>query len=122
MLARMTKRTELRRSRELPTARNPRRLAKLAKVTPLPDTVWDRDFRLGSASCVVMIQSPDHREGDDLPSIDGLTLAGSGDVLVGPNVAEQAIALGIPGVNTSTWNYAGGIGDDGQAQPDCGAK
>ena len=62
-----------------------------------PDVVWDRDFRLGDASCVAMMQSPDHREGDDLPSIDGLTLAGFGGVLVEREVGPgSVIVLEVP--------------------------
>ena len=51
-----------------------------------------------------MMQPADHREGDDLPSIDGLTLAGFGGILaereVGPGsvIVLEVLAQDVPQV------------------------
>jgi hypothetical protein len=67
--------------------------ARWAKVTPPLDAVWDGDSRLGCASCVAMMKSADHREGDHLPSIDGLPLAGFGGVLVECEVGPGSVIV-----------------------------
>ncbi len=83
MMAKVTQRTELGPLRALPTVRQARiergmrlSLAQCAQLTLTPDFVWDRDFGSGCASRVAMMQPADHRESDDLPSINGLALAG----------------------------------------------
>jgi hypothetical protein len=63
-------------------------LAKCGQRTLKPEVVWDRDLRLGGVSCVAMMQPADHREGDDLPSVDGLPLARFGGVLVEREVGQ----------------------------------
>jgi hypothetical protein len=82
MMAKVTQRTELGPLRALPTVRQARNergmrlgLAQCAQLTLTPDFVRDRDFGPGCASRVVMMQPADHRESDDLPSINGLALA-----------------------------------------------
>ena len=40
-----------------------------------------------------MMQPADHREGDDLPSIDGLALAGFGGVLVEREVSPGSVIV-----------------------------
>jgi hypothetical protein len=57
-----------------------RSLAQCAQLMLTLDVVWDRGFRSGCASYVAMMQSADHREGDDLPPIGGLMLAASGSI------------------------------------------
>ena len=59
----------------------------------MPDAVWDRDSRLGCASRVAMMQSADHRQGDDLPSIDGLALARFRGVLVEREVSPASVVV-----------------------------
>jgi hypothetical protein len=39
--------------------------AQCGQRTLKPDVVWDRDFGLGCALCVAMMQPADHPEGDD---------------------------------------------------------
>ena len=89
MIAKVTQRTELGPLRALATARHARvecafrRIPlQCAHLTLMPDSAWDPDSRSGCASRVAMMQSADRREGDDLPSIDGLGLAWFGGVLV----------------------------------------
>ncbi|MBW2161063.1 MAG: hypothetical protein JRH14_14075, partial [Deltaproteobacteria bacterium] len=86
MMAKVTQRTELGPLRALPMVRQARTergmrlsLAQCAQLTP--DFAWDRGFGSGCASGVAMMQPADHREGDDLPSIDGLALARFGGIL-----------------------------------------
>jgi len=49
--------------------------------------------RLGGASRVAMMQTANHREGDDLPSIDGLSLAWFGGVLVEREVGPATVIV-----------------------------
>ena len=68
-------------------------LAQCAQLTLTPDVVWDRDFGLGCASCVAMMQATDHRECDDLPPIGGIALAELGGVLVECEVGPGAVIV-----------------------------
>jgi len=49
-------------------------LEQCAQLTLTSDVAWDRDFGSGCASCVAMMQPPDHREGDDVAPIVGFAL------------------------------------------------
>jgi len=57
------------------------------------DVVWDRGFRSGCASCVAMMQSADHREGDHLPPIVGLALTEFGGVLAEREVGPGSVIV-----------------------------
>ena len=67
--------------------------AQRAQLTLTPDAARDRDFGLGCASCVAMMQAADHREGDDLPLIGGLSPAGFGGVLVEREVGPGSVIV-----------------------------
>ena len=99
MMAKVTQRTELGPSRA-PTARHTRvergirlRPAQWAQLTLKPDAAWDRDFRSGCASCVAMMQPADHREGDDVPPIDGLALTRFGGILIEREVGPEPMIV-----------------------------
>ena len=97
---RVTNRAELRPLRALPTA-GPAGVEHGIRVSPAARAVHAHarrsggkpDFRLGCASCVAMMQSADHREGDDLPSIYGLPRAGFGGVLVEREVGPGSVIV-----------------------------
>ena len=100
MIAKVTQRTELGPSRGLPTARHARvarggrvRPAQCAQLRLASDVAWNRDFGSGGASRVAMMQSADHREGDDLPLIGGLPLAGFRSILFEREVGPGSVIV-----------------------------
>ena len=100
MIAKVTQRTELGPLRALPTVRQARiergmrlSLAQCAQLTLTSDVAWDRDFGSGCASRVAMMQSADHREGDDLPPIRRLALAEVGGVLAEREVGPRSVIV-----------------------------